>query len=101
MLTINHFKITAIKCLCIYTLLLSQIALAEHAQPTIKLGMSTALTGPAKQIGEQLALGSNIYFNKINKENGINGHYIHGFELNIRHSVCPVLILFFPRIFYL
>ena len=38
--------------------------------------MSTALTGPAKQIGEQLALGSNIYFNKINKENGINGQSI-------------------------
>ncbi len=76
MLTINHFKITAIKCLCFYALLLSQLALAEHEQPTIKLGMSTALTGPAKQIGEQLALGSNIYFNKINKENGINGQSI-------------------------
>jgi branched-chain amino acid transport system substrate-binding protein len=76
MLTINHFKITAIKCLSICTLLLSQIALAEHSQPTIKLGMSTALTGPAKQIGEQLALGSNIYFNKINKENGVNGQSI-------------------------
>ncbi|WP_348709195.1 ABC transporter substrate-binding protein [uncultured Pseudoalteromonas sp.] len=76
MLTINLFKITAIKCFCIYTLLLSQFAFAELKQPTIKLGMSTALTGPAKQIGEQLALGSNIYFNKINKENGINGQSI-------------------------
>ncbi|MCP4585635.1 ABC transporter substrate-binding protein [Pseudoalteromonas sp.] len=76
MLTINLFKITAIKCFCIYTLLLSQFAFAELKQPTIKLGMSTALTGPAKQIGEQLALGSNIYFNKINKEDGINGQSI-------------------------
>ena len=49
-------------------MLLSTLALAEHTQPPIKLGMSTALTGPAKQIGEQLALGSNIYFDKITKK---------------------------------
>ena len=39
----------------------------------IKLGMSTALTGPAKHIGEQLYQGSDIYFNKVNKSGGING----------------------------
>ncbi|WP_244390066.1 ABC transporter substrate-binding protein [Pseudoalteromonas sp. KAN5] len=46
-----------------------------HAEkkPVIKLGMSTALTGPAKQIGEQLYQGSNVYFSKINKDGGING----------------------------
>ncbi|WP_283709632.1 ABC transporter substrate-binding protein [Pseudoalteromonas prydzensis] len=47
-------------------------AYAEDKQ-VIKLGMSTALTGPAKQIGEQLYQGSNVYFNKVNKSGGING----------------------------
>ena len=50
----------------------SHVTYAEK-QTTIKLGMSTALTGPAKQIGEQLYQGSNAYFNKINKNGGING----------------------------
>lgn len=45
-------------------------------QTVIKLGMSTALTGPAKKIGTQLHLGSEVYFNKINKNGGINGTQI-------------------------
>lgn len=53
----------------------SNFAYAEN-KPAIKLGMSTALTGPAKQIGEQLYLGSNIYFNKLNKNGGINGAHV-------------------------
>lgn len=48
----------------------------QHTQPPIKLGMSTALTGPAKHIGEQLALGSTIYFNKVNARDGIHGQNI-------------------------
>ncbi|WP_394192983.1 ABC transporter substrate-binding protein [Pseudoalteromonas atlantica] len=45
--------------------------------PEIKLGMSTALSGPAKQIGEQLYLGSQTYFDKLNKNGGINGSKIN------------------------
>ncbi len=45
-------------------------------QTVIKLGMSTALTGPAKKIGTQLHLGSEVYFEKINKNGGINGAQI-------------------------
>jgi ABC-type branched-subunit amino acid transport system substrate-binding protein len=45
--------------------------------PQIKLGMSTALSGPAKQIGEQLSLGSKTYFNKLNKNGGINGALVN------------------------
>lgn len=39
----------------------------------IKLGMSAALSGPAKSIGQQLHQGSSIYFKKINAAGGING----------------------------
>lgn len=53
-------------------LFISDLAYAEQ-KPVIKLGMSTALSGPAKQIGEQLYQGSNAYFNKINNNGGING----------------------------
>lgn len=48
-----------------------------HAEQTnnkvIKLGMSTALTGPAKNIGQQLHKGSSVYFDKVNNAGGING----------------------------
>lgn len=43
----------------------------------IKLGMSTALSGPAKEIGSQLHQGSKLYFDKINKKGGINGQLIN------------------------
>ncbi len=39
----------------------------------IKLGMSTALSGSARNIGQQLHKGSSIYFDKVNKAGGING----------------------------
>ncbi|MBE0369767.1 ABC transporter substrate-binding protein [Pseudoalteromonas aurantia] len=39
----------------------------------IKLGMSTALSGPAQAIGSQLKVGANIYFEQLNKNGGING----------------------------
>ncbi|WP_404341513.1 ABC transporter substrate-binding protein [Pseudoalteromonas mariniglutinosa] len=35
--------------------------------------MSTALSGPAQQIGEQLAQGSQLYFNRVNNDGGVNG----------------------------
>jgi len=50
------------------------LAFAEQDNSkVIKLGMSTALSGPAQNIGQQLYKGSSIYFNKINNAGGING----------------------------
>ncbi|TMO42985.1 ABC transporter substrate-binding protein [Pseudoalteromonas sp. S4389] len=76
MLTINHLTLKVLNALLITLVLIPTTSLAQHTQPPIKLGMSTALTGPAKQIGEQLALGSKIYFDKVNKTQGINGQNI-------------------------
>ncbi|MEO0443839.1 MAG: ABC transporter substrate-binding protein [Pseudomonadota bacterium] len=41
---------------------------------TLKIGMSTALEGPAKGLGTNVKLGIEAYFNQINKSGGINGH---------------------------
>lgn len=49
------------------------VSATQYEIQPIKLGMSTALSGPSKQIGEQLHLGSAVYFDKINKNGGING----------------------------
>lgn len=67
--TIVHLSITFI------ALVIGQ-ALAHAKQPDkkiIKLGMSTALSGPAQNIGKQLYKGSSVYFNKLNNAGGING----------------------------
>lgn len=40
----------------------------------IKVGMSTALSGPASALGQGVKLGVDAYFSKINKSGGVNGH---------------------------
>ncbi len=45
---------------------------ASHAE-NIKIGMSTALDGPAKGLGLGVKLGVDSYFHKINQAGGING----------------------------
>jgi len=42
----------------------------------IKLGMSNALKGPAASLGVELKKGSEIYFNRVNKQGGIAGRKI-------------------------
>lgn len=55
--------------------------MASTSPIDIKLGMSVALTGPASEIGKQLALGSQIYFEQLNKQGGIHGALI---KLDVR-----------------
>lgn len=40
------------------------------------LGQSVALTGPAQQLGLDMQLGANLYFQKVNAEGGVNGRKI-------------------------
>ena len=42
----------------------------------IVLGQSVALTGPAQQLGLDMQLGANLYFNKVNAQGGVNGRRI-------------------------
>lgn len=49
------------------------ISFSAHAEE-IKIGMSTALSGPASALGNGVKAGVEAYFNKINSQGGINGH---------------------------
>ena len=40
----------------------------------IKVGMTTALDGPAKALGLGMKMGIETYFHKVNKAGGVNGH---------------------------
>ncbi|WP_199609895.1 ABC transporter substrate-binding protein [Flocculibacter collagenilyticus] len=46
-----------------------------HAE-TVKVGMTTALTGPAAALGEGMKTGITAYFDKVNKAGGVNGHQL-------------------------
>ncbi|PWY55044.1 ligand-binding receptor [Legionella qingyii] len=56
---------------------LAQTSFAQEpstsSQPSIKIGSSTALEGPAQTLGQRMTLGEQIYFDKINASGGING----------------------------
>ena len=56
--------------LLIATILMSFSVWAEDA---IKIGMSTALTGPVAALGSNMRLGINSYFELVNKNGGVAG----------------------------
>ncbi len=47
-------------------------ALAQAGE--LKVGMSTALSGPAEALGQGVRLGVDAYFHKVNEAGGVNGH---------------------------
>ncbi|WWE58749.1 ABC transporter substrate-binding protein [Parasalinivibrio latis] len=70
-----HFAVTFFAVLC---LSLSPTLRAE----TIKIGMSTALAGPAKGLGKNVKAGVESYFKMINEQGGVNGHTLELIALN-------------------
>ncbi|MFW5451619.1 MAG: ABC transporter substrate-binding protein [Methylophagaceae bacterium] len=74
-----------IKTLLLYRSLLFVIFLLAApllwAEPSIKIGMSTALTGPAAALGTNMRAGVESYFEQVNKRGGINGRSL---ELIVR-----------------
>lgn len=44
--------------------------------PPLKLGTSTVLSGPSKNLGMQYNMGARLFFEKVNSENGMNGRKI-------------------------
>ncbi|USF87049.1 ABC transporter substrate-binding protein [Candidatus Endoriftia persephonae] len=65
---LSYFRKTTITALIICTLGVSVTQAAE-----IKVGMSTALAGPAQALGQGMKLGIEAYFNQVNKSE-INGN---------------------------
>ncbi len=56
----------------------STVAYAENGVTNneVVLGMCNALTGPASALGAGMKKGAMVYFNKVNKEGGVNGRKI-------------------------
>ena len=57
----------------------SEPCFSEHVaiQPkksVIKIGMTTALSGPAQALGEEVKIGVETFFARINAEGGVAGH---------------------------
>lgn len=52
-------------------------ALEPVKKETLLFGMSTALSGPAEQLGENMLLGINMRFEQENSLGGINGRLLH------------------------
>ncbi|MGC0120420.1 ABC transporter substrate-binding protein [Pseudoalteromonas piscicida] len=51
----------------LFTFASAVLSFAASAQPVVKIGMSTALSGPAKEIGQQLRAGAELHFNFYNQ----------------------------------
>ncbi|HHA18905.1 MAG TPA: hypothetical protein ENK70_04285, partial [Methylophaga sp.] len=56
-----------------YLILLFMISSVSLAGDPIKIGMSTALTGPAAALGIDMRVGIESFFEGVNKQGGVNG----------------------------
>ncbi|HSY27794.1 MAG TPA: ABC transporter substrate-binding protein, partial [Burkholderiaceae bacterium] len=65
-----------LSCILAFSILLIAFLDSSRAAEQIVLGQSAALTGPASQLGTEMAHGMNAYFNQINEHGGINGRTI-------------------------
>lgn len=52
----------------------------------LTFGMSTALSGPAEALGQEMKLGMEAYFHKVNKEGGINDSLIKLIALDDQYN---------------
>lgn len=68
----SHWKLAVGGLLCAS---LAWPVLASHATepPTLRIGMASALSGPAAGLGWQLRAGATAYFDKVNAAGGVHG----------------------------
>lgn len=70
-------KVNFMTVLSTAILLFTTMVHADNASSqTIKVGMSTALSGPARDLGQNMKIGVETYFEAVNASNGINGKKI-------------------------
>lgn len=55
-------------------------------QSPIKIGITTALTGPAQELGSEVKEGIELYFNKINESGGVNGRKVELIALDDKYE---------------
>lgn len=59
----------------LFTLLFIPMVFPGQGRATeLTFGMSTALTGPAQALGQDMKVGIEAYFSQVNKTGGVNGH---------------------------
>lgn len=59
--------------------ILFQFSLHSYTHADIRVGMTTPLSGPLKDLGNNALAGANAYLNRINMNGGIRGQQIHLF----------------------
>lgn len=59
--------------------ILFQLSFHSYAHADIRVGMTTPLSGPLKDLGNNALAGANAYLNRINMNGGIRGQRIHLF----------------------
>ena len=64
------------KILVVSSALVLSVSMSLAMANDIKVGMSTALDGPAKALGEGVKLGVEAYFHKVNQAGGVHGKKI-------------------------
>ncbi len=70
-----HTVPTSLKLAALCALALAVFAPSRATDAAeLKVGMSTALSGPASALGTGVQLGVETYFHKINAAGGVNGH---------------------------
>ncbi len=67
-----------------YLLFISPFAFAQ--MPPIKIGMSTALSGPSKALGQEMKRGIDIYFSKVNAQGGVDGRQLELIALDDQYE---------------
>jgi len=69
-------------CLFLVSIVFCQGVAAASERPNIILASSSALSGPAAQLGIKLNQGANVYFNHVNKQGGIENQKIEFISLD-------------------
>jgi branched-chain amino acid transport system substrate-binding protein len=59
---------------------------ARAESGALKVGMSTALTGPAQGLGLGMRAGVEAYFERVNREGGVNGHKLELIALDDQYE---------------
>jgi len=63
-------------CLAMLAVLLPAMIRADAAKAPIRLGMSTALSGPAQSLGVGMKAGMEAYFARVNRQGGVHGRQL-------------------------
>lgn len=71
---------SSLPCLTVFVWLVAwsvQTPVVSYGADPIKIGISAALSGPAKHLGQEMRLGIDTYLRRINRSGGVHGQPVH------------------------